>query len=158
MVGRPRPDFAYRCWPNSGGKPWTTQEDSIFTKREPQDLHCHGDVKKITEGRKSFPSGHSSFSFAVFGFMFLYLSAKLRIYSRKQHVSSFGSADLNWIWRFLFSVSILLGTSYSLLNITSCQCLLVLQSRSIVQNFSKVVRYHTTLLRFLAMLLPCKTI
>ena len=65
MVGRPRPDFAYRCWPNSGGKPWTTQEEIIFTKREPQDLHCHGDVKKITEGRKSFPSGHSSFSFAT---------------------------------------------------------------------------------------------
>ena len=121
-------------------------------------MHCHGDVKKITEGRKSFPSGHSSFSFAVFGFMFLYLSAKLRIYSRKQHVSSFGNVNLNWIWRFLFSVSILLGTSYSLLNITSCQCLLVLQSRSNVQNFSKVVRYHSTFLRFLAMLLTCKTI
>ncbi len=34
------------------------------------------------QGRKSFPSGHSSFAFSAFGFCFLYLSAKMRTFVR----------------------------------------------------------------------------
>lgn len=67
-VGRPRPDFASRCWPD-GDVP----EPSLITFP----LSCPGDPDTIIEGRKSFPSGHSSFSFACWGFLFLYISGKL---------------------------------------------------------------------------------
>jgi len=67
-VGRPRPDFVFRCWPD-GEIP-----ENAFDKPA---LPCNGNSAAIIEGRKSFPSGHSSFSFATWGFVFLYLAGKL---------------------------------------------------------------------------------
>lgn len=71
QVGRPRPDFFYRCFPD--GNPPDGQP-SLF------DLKCtNPDISQIEEGRRSFPSGHSSFSFCLTVWLALYLAAKLRV-------------------------------------------------------------------------------
>ncbi|EJD08574.1 lipid phosphate phosphatase 1 [Fomitiporia mediterranea MF3/22] len=56
-VGRLRPDFLTRC-------KWGEAVN-----------HCTGKFNDILDGRKSFPSGHSSTAFATMTFLFLWLSA-----------------------------------------------------------------------------------
>ncbi|RKP00298.1 hypothetical protein CXG81DRAFT_13410 [Caulochytrium protostelioides] len=58
FAGRLRPDFLDRCQ-------WS-------------DLHhaCTGDPRVIMEGRRSWPSGHSSIAFSTLGFLALFLAAK----------------------------------------------------------------------------------
>ncbi|KAJ6793446.1 lipid phosphate phosphatase 2-like [Iris pallida] len=51
-VGRPRPDFFWRCFPQ--GKEVYDQVTG--------DVICNGDKNVIKEGYKSFPSGHTSWS------------------------------------------------------------------------------------------------
>lgn len=76
-VGRPRPDFFWRCFPNGRG---------VFDTRT-TDVLCTGDKSVIKEGHKSFPSGHTSWSFAGLTFLSWYLSGKIRAFDRKGHVA-----------------------------------------------------------------------
>ncbi|KAG5521588.1 hypothetical protein RHGRI_033968 [Rhododendron griersonianum] len=75
-VGRPRPDFFWRCFPDGIAK--YDQWDNVI---------CHGKDSVIKEGHKSFPSGHASWSFAGLGFFSLYLSGKIKAFDRRGHVA-----------------------------------------------------------------------
>ncbi|KAL7232015.1 hypothetical protein ACSBR2_010101 [Camellia fascicularis] len=75
-VGRPRPDFFWRCFPD--GKDVYDQLGDVI---------CHGQTSIVKEGHKSFPSGHTSWSFAGLGFLSLYLSGKIKAFDRRGHVS-----------------------------------------------------------------------
>ncbi|KAM0960537.1 hypothetical protein FF1_025545 [Malus domestica] len=70
-VGRPRPDFFWRCFPD--GK-------DVYDKWG--NVVCHGVKSVIKEGHKSFPR-----SFAGLGFFSLYLSGKIQVFDRKGHVA-----------------------------------------------------------------------
>ncbi|MBA0790290.1 hypothetical protein Gohar_014951 [Gossypium harknessii] len=75
-VGRPRPDFFWRCFPD--GKDVYDKWGNVI---------CHGDKSVIREGHKSFPSGHTSWSFAGLCFLSLYLSGKIKAFDRRGHVA-----------------------------------------------------------------------
>ncbi|XP_052198495.1 lipid phosphate phosphatase 2-like [Diospyros lotus] len=75
-VGRPRPDFFWRCFPD--GKDNYDYWGNV---------KCHGKDSDIREGHKSFPSGHTSWSFAGLGFLSLYLSGKIKAFDHKGHVA-----------------------------------------------------------------------
>ncbi|KAK3138091.1 hypothetical protein QOZ80_5AG0364390 [Eleusine coracana subsp. coracana] len=76
-VGRPRPNFFWRCFPDGIGN-----YDKI-TRR----VICHGDSGEIKEGHKSFPSGHTSWSFAGLGFLSWYLAGKIKAFDRGGHIA-----------------------------------------------------------------------
>lgn len=75
-VGRPRPDFYWRCFPQ--GNPTYNNVTG--------EVQCYGEHSVIKEGHKSFPSGHTSWSFAGLGFLSLYLAGKLQLFNRRGHV------------------------------------------------------------------------
>ena len=68
VIGGIRPDFVDRCWPE-GNKVWTA----------PGVPNCSGDDDSVQQGRRSFPSGHTSMSFSGFVYCSLYLAAWLRV-------------------------------------------------------------------------------
>ncbi|KAM0919566.1 hypothetical protein ACQ4PT_008123 [Festuca glaucescens] len=76
-VGRPRPDFYWRCFPD-GVPNYNNITGQVI---------CHGDAGVIKEGHKSFPSGHTSWSFAGLGFLSWYLAGKIRAFDRGGHVA-----------------------------------------------------------------------
>lgn len=76
-VGRPRPDFFWRCFPEGKG---------VFNNVTGIVI-CNGEKGVIKEGHKSFPSGHTSWSFAGLGFFAWYISGKIRAFDRRGHVA-----------------------------------------------------------------------
>lgn len=69
-VGRPRPHFVNRCWPN-GLKPVFTPDGVPL---------CADSAIDPMEGIKSFPSGHTSWSTSGLGFASFWLLGFLRVF------------------------------------------------------------------------------
>lgn len=76
IIGRLRPDFLQRCNPITG---------SVLTV-------CTGNARLIAEGRRSFPSGHTSLSFASLGYISIFLAGQLRIFDGQGYVFKFVTA------------------------------------------------------------------
>lgn len=93
-TGRPRPDFFWRCFP-----------DGIDSYDKWGNVVCHGESSDIREGHKSFPSGHSSWSFAGLGFLALYLAGKIKVFDRRGHVAKLCIVILPLLMASLVAVS-----------------------------------------------------
>ncbi|KAM0047690.1 putative phosphatidate phosphatase [Helianthus debilis subsp. tardiflorus] len=93
-TGRPRPDFFWRCFP-----------DGIDNYDRWGNVVCHGNESDIREGHKSFPSGHSSWSFAGLGFLALYLAGKIKVFDRSGHVAKLCIVFLPLLMASLVAVS-----------------------------------------------------
>jgi len=69
-VGRPRPDFLARCVP----KVTTSPEDLVTI-----DV-CTASGHVLQDGWRSFPSGHSSFSFAGLGYLSMFFASQTHVF------------------------------------------------------------------------------
>ncbi|KAF8503638.1 PAP2-domain-containing protein [Russula emetica] len=79
-VGRPRPDVISRCNPNLGTVDPTFGLSSVAI--------CHqSDRHILDDGFRSFPSGHSSLSFAGLAFLSLYTAGKLHLFDTRGHTA-----------------------------------------------------------------------
>ncbi|KAL5511158.1 hypothetical protein ACEPAH_4373 [Sanghuangporus vaninii] len=79
-VGRPRPDVISRCQPPPGIE---NPEYGLVTV----EICTQTDVHIIRDGFRSFPSGHSSLSFAGLGFLSFYLAGKMHLFDEKGHTT-----------------------------------------------------------------------
>jgi len=77
-VGRPRPDLLSRCIPQAGSQDPTygLSTDAICTQTNESILR---------DGWRSFPSGHSSLTFAGLSFLSFYLAGKLHLFDTRGH-------------------------------------------------------------------------
>ena len=87
LIGGLRPHFLAACKPDIS---LATDNTGIATPgysgRGFNDIYytreiCTGDDKEINDSLESFPSGHTTAAFAGFVFLYLYLNAKLKIFS-----------------------------------------------------------------------------
>jgi len=80
LIGGLRPHFLAVCKPNI--PPVTAQETGNGLRQIMYDRTiCTGDPDEIDDSLESFPSGHSTAAFAGFVFLYLYLNAKLKVWS-----------------------------------------------------------------------------
>jgi diacylglycerol diphosphate phosphatase/phosphatidate phosphatase len=71
-VGRPRPDLLARCQPGADAPRDRPVDIAVCTTDPGSHL--------LQDGWRSFPSGHSSFSFAGLGFTALFFAGQLRVF------------------------------------------------------------------------------
>ncbi|KAJ7219142.1 acid phosphatase/Vanadium-dependent haloperoxidase, partial [Mycena pura] len=81
VVGRPRPDILDRCQPIPGSvnPVYGLSNSSVCTTSD--------DAYILLDGFRSFPSGHSSLSFAGLGFLAFYLAGKLHLFNHRGYVA-----------------------------------------------------------------------
>lgn len=79
IVGRPRPDFLSRCQPDAARAQaaFTATAVALFDSS----ICTSTDASVINDGFRSFPSGHSSMSFAGLTYLALYLAGRFRLFA-----------------------------------------------------------------------------
>jgi len=77
-VGRPRPDVIDRCQPPAG------LSDPLYRLTN-STICTQANIAVLRDGFRSFPSGHSSLSFAGLGFLAFYLAGKLHLFGDRGH-------------------------------------------------------------------------
>ncbi|KLU83912.1 lipid phosphate phosphatase 2 [Magnaporthiopsis poae ATCC 64411] len=77
LIGGLRPHFLDVCQPDPALLQPGNGFRSLYYTRE----ICTGDEKQINDALESFPSGHTTAAFAGFVFLYLYLNAKLKVFS-----------------------------------------------------------------------------
>ncbi|KAI0034541.1 phosphatidic acid phosphatase type 2/haloperoxidase, partial [Vararia minispora EC-137] len=77
-VGRPRPDLLDRCQMASSTVDPPFGLSTVAICNQP-------DTAKLEDGFRSFPSGHSSLSFAGLGFLAFYLAGKVHLFDGRGH-------------------------------------------------------------------------
>ncbi|KAM7208318.1 Phosphatidic acid phosphatase type 2/haloperoxidase [Naviculisporaceae sp. PSN 640] len=82
-VGRPRPDLLARCQPKPG-----TPHDQLVSIDVCTETAHH----RLHDGWRSFPSGHSSFSFAGLGYLSLFLAGQMRIFAHGHNTGASGGS------------------------------------------------------------------
>jgi len=110
LYGRPRPDFFNRCFPSID----LDDQNAIASKIasiSTLNLVCDSDSdeKIVEEGRKSFPSGHSSIAFVSFAFIAFYFWGKTLAFARYGKRRS---------WRFATGVPFIIFAVYVCLSRT----------------------------------------
>lgn len=76
-IGRPRPHFYSRCF----GSPLVEPTYDDITGN----VVCKLSPSLMKESYKSFPSGHTSWSFAGLGYLAMYLAGKLGVFDQQGH-------------------------------------------------------------------------
>lgn len=78
LIGSLRPHFLAVCKPQipKGTVTGTGYKQIMYT-----DAACTGDCNEIDDALESYPSGHSTATFAGFIFLYLYLNAKLKVFA-----------------------------------------------------------------------------
>lgn len=98
-VGRPRPDLIARCKPAPGTPDHQLVTFEVCTETNHHVLH---------DGWRSFPSGHSSFSFSGLGYLALFLAGQCHVFRPRTDLA-----------RVLFALAPLLGAA--LIAISRCE-------------------------------------
>ncbi|KAJ7063168.1 phosphatidic acid phosphatase type 2/haloperoxidase [Mycena amicta] len=81
-VGRPRPDILDRC------QPIPNSVDPVFGLSSSSICTTAADSYLMLDGFRSFPSGHSSLSFAGLGFLAFYLAGKLHLFDKRGYAKA----------------------------------------------------------------------
>lgn len=95
-VGRPRPDLLARCKARPGTSSHELVDWHVCTETNHHTLH---------DGFRSFPSGHSSFSWAGLGYLSLFLAGQLHALRRSRGLACAVVAALPAIGAALITIS-----------------------------------------------------
>ena len=109
-VGRPRPDLIARCKPRSG-----TPEHIFVTIQ----VCTEPDYYILSDGWRSFPSGHSSYAFSGLGYFALFLAGQFRIFRPGADLARVLIVLAPLIGALLVAISRLANYSHDIYDITA---------------------------------------